>query len=113
MKCRKCCGPTTRRSAGIFSCRHCGVQPGQAIMDRGGIPAPIIEYPSVAPTEADLLMRPRQDKLRGSSPDQRPEWQAIAAKRNADIAAIAGDNPHAEINIDRQRREPTAERAKP
>ena len=32
----------------------------------------------------------------------RLEWQRIAAKREADHAAIAGDNPHAEININKR-----------
>jgi len=35
--------------------------------------------------------------------DRRAEWQRIAAEREADIAAIAGDDPHAEINIDKKK----------
>lgn len=37
MDCRKCGAKhITRRRAGVFSCKHCGVQPGPMGLDRGG-----------------------------------------------------------------------------
>ena len=42
--CRKCgSSKITKRAAGLFSCPHCGVQPGGAGYDRGGIAPPPIE----------------------------------------------------------------------
>ncbi len=39
MDCRKCGAKRiTRRRAGVFVCRHCGVQPGPMGLDRGGVP---------------------------------------------------------------------------
>jgi hypothetical protein len=39
MNCRKCGAKRiTKRSAGVFSCRHCGVQPGPQMLERGGLP---------------------------------------------------------------------------
>lgn len=41
MDCRKCGAKhITRRSAGVFSCKHCGVQPGPMQLDRAGSPMP-------------------------------------------------------------------------
>ncbi|GLO70304.1 hypothetical protein MACH17_18210 [Phaeobacter inhibens] len=40
MTCRKCgAKKITKRRAGVFWCRRCGMQPGQLKMDRAGIPA--------------------------------------------------------------------------
>lgn len=37
MNCRKCGAKRiTKRRAGVFSCGHCGVQPGPNNMDRSG-----------------------------------------------------------------------------
>lgn len=44
-KCRKCGGKCSRRRADFFSCRRCGVQPGQSGFDRGG------RIPSAAQSE--------------------------------------------------------------
>lgn len=64
MQCRKCgTKKTTRRRAGVFSCGHCGVQPGPSNMDRAGIPRPVIVVPQVEPT-GDHIIRPRQSRLR-------------------------------------------------
>lgn len=42
MDCRKCgAKKITRRRAGVFSCRHCGVQSGATNMDRAGNPMPV------------------------------------------------------------------------
>lgn len=63
MQCRKCgTKKTTRRRAGVFSCHHCGVQPGPANMDRAGIPRLVIV------AQADLapilhIIKPRQPRL--------------------------------------------------
>lgn len=44
MNCRKCGAKRiTRRSAGVFSCLHCGVQPGPQRLDRGGLHLPNTE----------------------------------------------------------------------
>lgn len=41
MNCRKCGAKRiTKRRAGFFSCRHCGIQPNLNRMDRGGLPIP-------------------------------------------------------------------------
>lgn len=38
MNCRKCGAKhITRRAAGLFSCRHCGIQPGPVGFDRAGL----------------------------------------------------------------------------
>ena len=39
--CRKCgAKKITKRSAGVFFCQHCGMQPGELRMDRfGNVPA--------------------------------------------------------------------------
>lgn len=64
MQCRKCgAKKTTRRMAGIFSCAHCGVQPGPFHMDRSGTPtraAP--EAPEIVPT--DYIFAIRQPRLK-------------------------------------------------
>ena len=65
MQCRKCGAKNiTRRKAGIFSCRHCGIQPGQLRMDRGGIAGSEIER--LEPyQDATYTVLPRLPKLRG------------------------------------------------
>lgn len=69
MFCRKCGNKkTTKRSAGIFHCKRCGMQPGQSNMDRFGnaqvaIPAEIDLQPT------DYVFATRQPRLRaGSAP---------------------------------------------
>lgn len=50
MNCRKCGAlHITRRRAGVFACRRCGVQPGPTQMDRAGHPAPIHVQPDINP----------------------------------------------------------------
>ncbi len=44
MNCRKCGAKrVTRREAGVFSCKHCGVQPNLNTLDRGGLAMPAPE----------------------------------------------------------------------
>jgi hypothetical protein len=63
MQCRKCGSKkTTRRRAGVFSCAHCGVQPGPFLMDRFGNPGPIAETPA-DPAPTDYIIKPRQPRL--------------------------------------------------
>lgn len=53
MNCRKCGAKRiTRRCAGVFSCRHCGVQPDLNRLDRGGLPTHLA-LPTDAEPEAD------------------------------------------------------------
>lgn len=50
MHCRKCgAAKITKRRAGVFSCNHCGVQPGQFRMDRTGIPGPAPDLSELNP----------------------------------------------------------------
>jgi hypothetical protein len=66
MSCRKCGGKhTTKRRAGVFSCRRCGVQPGPYQMDRAGIPAPVKPQPTFQGPE-QYEVKPWQPRLRGT-----------------------------------------------
>ena len=66
MNCRKCgAKQITRRSAGVFSCAHCGVQPGPFHLDRFANvtrqPVPLEpELPSVGPLREVAPRQPRQ-----------------------------------------------------
>ena len=66
MQCRKCgAKDITRRRAGVFFCQHCGMQPGQAAMDRAGFHAPAKEPAELTPI--DYIFSPRVPQLRGKT----------------------------------------------
>lgn len=66
MQCRKCGSKgITRRRAGVFSCTHCGVQPGPSGMDRIGKPS-VMLGPQIAPHNAEYDFTPRQPRLRAN-----------------------------------------------
>ena len=47
-------------------------------------------------------MTPAAKALQAAADRRAEEWKRIAAEREASNAAIAGDNPNAEINIDKR-----------
>lgn len=66
MQCRKCgAKKTTRRRAGVFSCKRCGVQPGPFQMDRFGRPGEVTPLQTDLPTDGYTIAA-RQPKLRGA-----------------------------------------------
>ncbi len=65
---RKCCN---KREAGLFSCRRCGVQPGQLGYDRGGIPEARHFGPAIPPPDPlKYEFTPRQPRLKAGSQPQ-------------------------------------------
>jgi len=63
VNCRKCgAKQITRRSAGIFVCRHCGVQPGPFNLDRGGNTTFAPLEPAPTP-EGDYVFAERKPRL--------------------------------------------------
>lgn len=71
MNCRKCgAKQITRRSAGIFSCRHCGVQPGPFHLCRAGLPTRAIAIATeveLLPADFSYEIAPRQPRLLAGS----------------------------------------------
>lgn len=67
MNCRKCgAKQITRRSAGLFICRHCGIQPGPNFLDRfGNATRPAIEPEQI--TATDYQIAPRQPRLQAGT----------------------------------------------
>lgn len=73
MNCRKCgAKQITRRSAGIFSCPHCGVQPGPFHLCRAGLPTrvAITTEDELLPADLTYEIAPRQPRLPAGSAAQ-------------------------------------------
>lgn len=65
MFCRKCGNKkTTKRSAGVFHCKHCGMQPGQSQMDRFGNKTVSEQLLQNATTTTEYVFAVRQPRLR-------------------------------------------------
>jgi hypothetical protein len=65
--CRKCgARKITRRSAGLFVCRRCGVQPGTFNFDRFGSASPRSVIEPVSTQSSDYQFSIRQPRLPAS-----------------------------------------------
>ncbi len=70
MFCRKCGNKkTTRREAGVFHCKRCGMQPCRSNFDRFGNAAPVEQYADAAPL-SDYVFAKRTPRLRAGSAAQ-------------------------------------------